>query len=596
MTEIRKNVIISIICSILVLCILMFAAAHQPEPEGTGEYRLKVFDTSDIHGALIYELREPYEYKVAYIADKINDARMDGDSIDTDRVLLLDGGDIYQGNALSLLSEGEAMSAVYDEMKYDAVALGNHEFDWGIETVIDKDGTMRDYETGGEKRTNSIPFLCCNIYKDGEKIDFAQDCLTVSKKAVDASGKEKPVKIGVIGYAEDYSYSIAGKNFIDLGYTVDTNCDEVNRLAQELEEKKGCDAVILLAHGAADEIAEALGEETCIDLVLGGHIHKNLNDRTEWGLRYMSPAGNGVSYLYDELVFENDGRGGLRIKEGADDEAAYYKTIEDPDKLHDTEENADELDKAVVDITNDYIDRIRPYLEQEIGYITEPVTKDYLEESENRVSTAGNFICDGMMLGADVDVAIINRSGVRTNLFMDEGEDKRPVTKLDMFSMLPFDDAVYCYEMTYADLLNVLEFSMNGGGFNLLSCVKGIDCYAVHDPDDDGSGKYPRMKVGALVRDGDLIYKDGKWFNGWENKTLRLAAPEYSATAKANSKDGSANPLYEYNSTDRLISNDMLLRDCVIDGLTKEAEANSGHLDVDNRTHVIYRAYDGDVR
>ena len=46
-------------------------------------------------------------------------------------MLLLDGGDLYQGTPFSNLTGGAVIRAAFDRMKYDAVALGNHDFDWG---------------------------------------------------------------------------------------------------------------------------------------------------------------------------------------------------------------------------------------------------------------------------------------------------------------------------------------------------------------------------------------------------------------------------------------------------------------------------------
>ena len=574
----------------LVLCILIFAGTHRPASEGTGEYRLPVFETSDIHGALADVTEDPYQYRVAYIADKVNDARMDDGGQDCDRTILLDGGDIYQGNAISLLSEGEAMSAVFDEMQYDAVAVGNHEFDWGIDTVIDNDCTMRDYTVDDKTCKNSIPVLCSNMYKDGKKVSFAKDYLILKKTAADASGETKKVRVAVIGFVEDYSYSVETGKFIDLGYTIDVDYDEVNRLASELEAKKKCDATILLAHGDPDAIAEGLGNSTCIDLVLGGHIHKNINGKTESGLTYLSPSGSAYAYTYDELVFENDGKGGVRIKQGADDKAHYYKTVNDGSLVAEEEEAEDELDRNVIDITNLYIDRVMPLLKEELGYITESVTKEYLEGSGNRVSTACNFVCDAMRQCADVDVAFINKSGVRGNYYIDEG-DRRTVTVLDMYDMCPFDDHVYCYELTYAELLDVINFTMNGSGRGLLTSQCGIDCYYIDDPNDDGSGKYPWQMVDALVKDGTLIYKDGQWIDDWDSRKVKIGVLDYAAKAESNT-NGDPNPLYGYNNTSRLYSTELLYRDCVIDGLKEEAESGNGHLYVDTQPHFIYHAYD----
>ena len=54
-----------------------------------------------------------------------------------DRAVLLDGGDIFQGNTLSNLLDGRPLAEAYQLMGYDAVTIGNHEFDWQIENTVD---------------------------------------------------------------------------------------------------------------------------------------------------------------------------------------------------------------------------------------------------------------------------------------------------------------------------------------------------------------------------------------------------------------------------------------------------------------------------
>ena len=581
------------ICAgIAVLLILMFADTAIPEA-GTGEYRLALIETSDIHGSLTGGENPDLEYRVAYIADKANDARRTEDGIDNARMILLDGGDIYQGSPVSLLSGGEAMSAVFDNMQYDAVAVGNHEFDWGIEEVIDDDQTMRDYTLNGKPCKNDVPVICSNLYKDGEKAGFAKDYVILNKKAADESGNTKGVRIGVIGFADEYSQSEPEKIFGDLGYSIKEDYDAVNRLAQELKGDKRCDAVILLSHGAPYKAADGLGESTPVDVVLGGHIHKNINEISENGLRCMSPAGNAYAYVYDELVFENDGSGGLRIKEGADDKAEYVRTADDRSLLLDNEKNAEELDRDAVDLSNVYVERVKPYLEKVIGYITEPVTKDYLEGSGNRVSTAGNFVCDAMRSAAGADAAFVNKAGVRTNLYLSDGSDRHEVTYYDIYALLPFDDRMYVYDITYGELLDVFDFGMNGGGWSLLTCMTGIDCFFRDDPAADQSGKYKVTMVDALVKDGVPIYHDGQWEDDWENRKLRIAVIDIAAEAEAN-RQGEKNPLYTFNDTERLVSNDRLLRDAVIEALEAEAAENNGHLHVRTDTCFRYENYESE--
>ena len=54
-----------------------------------------------------------------------------------DRAVLLDGGDIFQGNTLSNLLDGRPLAEAYQLMGYDAVTIGNHEFDWQIENTVE---------------------------------------------------------------------------------------------------------------------------------------------------------------------------------------------------------------------------------------------------------------------------------------------------------------------------------------------------------------------------------------------------------------------------------------------------------------------------
>ena len=73
-------------------------------------------------------------------------------------VLLLDGGDLYQGASISNLQEGRPVYVSMDRMGYDAVALGNHEFDWGFDNMVDADATLPDYD----ESVNLVPVLCAN--------------------------------------------------------------------------------------------------------------------------------------------------------------------------------------------------------------------------------------------------------------------------------------------------------------------------------------------------------------------------------------------------------------------------------------------------
>ena len=252
-------------------------------------YLLPVFETSDVHGYLAEKNGDQYQYLLSYISDKVKDVRGYGEAYDRDSALLLDGGDIFQGSSLSNLLGGKSISSAYAMMDYDAVTIGNHEFDWGITTVIDSDGTMMDSTLEGFETENLVPFVASNLYLHDSRPEWLNDYVILNKTAVNPAGETINVKIAVIGFAEDYSGSIKAPNFSELGYEIREDYDALNELAASLESSGACYATILLSHAEAQPVANSLGANTVIDLVLGGHTHYNKVGKTSSGVSICSP-------------------------------------------------------------------------------------------------------------------------------------------------------------------------------------------------------------------------------------------------------------------------------------------------------------------
>lgn len=593
----RRDLIAMALSAAIVLAVLMYTGPIIGiiyPAAGTGKFRLPVFETSDIHGSIVSD-SQPIEYRMAYIADKVEDVRKTDEGSDADRTILVDSGDIYQGSTVSLLEKGEPLAAVYDWMKYDAVGIGNHEFDWGLENVVDSDATMRDYVLGGEKHENKVPVVCSNLYRDGEKTELSRDYVILNKKAYSEDGKMLEARVAVIGYAENYADSVLKSAFTDLGYTIVEDPGKVNEIASGLEESGECDATILLVHGDPEHAAESLGEGTAVDLLLGGHVHKRKNDVTEWGLRYLSPSGKASSFVYSELAFEHDGKGGAQLKAGAEDRSEIIEVLKNEELTHRTEANAEELTTEVMDITDEYMELIRGYLEDEIGYVDTSITRTYLPDGGKRISVANNWVNDAVRRYTGADVSICNASGVRTDLDLPEGEDRRVITHSDIFAMLPFDDSIYVYEITYGEFLDLMHYSMQHNGRSLLTCMTGIDCYFYDDPSDTVNPEGRKnCLIDVLVKDGKVIYRNGEWTEeGLEDKKLKISVGEFSAITDRPNGD-MHNPLIEYNESDRLLYNNVIMRDAVLEALEEEAAENNGYLHVDTTPHFIYHKYEGE--
>ena len=130
---------IHIILTLVLIIILSFSLKNEVNAADTNDYILPVFQTTDVHGYIAEKSGDNYQYLLSYISDKVKDVRGYGSDYNKDKALLLDSGDNYQGSTMSNLLNGQPITAAFSIMDYDAVTIGNHEFDWGIENTIDAD-------------------------------------------------------------------------------------------------------------------------------------------------------------------------------------------------------------------------------------------------------------------------------------------------------------------------------------------------------------------------------------------------------------------------------------------------------------------------
>ncbi len=455
-----------------------FYRAGNSKPEETvlyeNLYYLPVVETSDLHGILADTSGEKPQYRIAYISDKVKDIRGYEPNTRKELAVLLDGGDIFQGTTVSSVTNGHALSAALDLMGYDAVTVGNHEFDWGLDTVMDPDGTLLDYSLKQFVGENRIPVVISNLYKNGEKIPRVKDYVILDKTARDTEGNEMSVKIGVIGMADAYEESILYDKFTGAGYSIFLDYEAINELAEELESSGQCDATILLTHGKAAKAADRLGEKTAIDLVLGGHIHNEENWRTTGGLLYMAPAGKAGSYEYCEMAFaENDGSPVFR-------KACNNRSVFTKIGLAEMEENgreAEELDPEIVMLTDTALQAVDDVLGAEVGYITENAKKnDWLPGSGDRSSALGNWVCSIIARIAGAEIAMINSGGIRAGFQIPEGKESRIITLQDIYEMLALNNEICAFEITYEELEKVLAYSLTKQGEMLFTEGTGFIC------------------------------------------------------------------------------------------------------------------------
>lgn len=183
-------------------------------------------------------------------------------------LLLIDSGDFSQGSPFYTMFKGDVEVGLMNLMGYDAVTIGNHEFDFGLENM------SRIFKMA------KFPVVCANY-------DFTGTCV---------EGLVKPyviimrngLKIGLFGLSPQL------EGLVDLskckGVTYLDPVEVGNRVAAELKHDKKCDVVICVSHLGwlrPDEMGDQklLASSKDIDLVLGGHSHSYFKD-----LRYVNNA------------------------------------------------------------------------------------------------------------------------------------------------------------------------------------------------------------------------------------------------------------------------------------------------------------------
>lgn len=554
-----------------------------------GDYLLPLIATTDIHGHIVNTSSDTVHYRLAYIADKVKDIRGHGGAYNKKRLLLLDGGDLYQGATLSNIQQGRPIYISMDMMEYDAVALGNHDFDWGLENMVDPDATLLDYEYHGRSCRNQVPVVCANLYQHGSRVSCTKDYIIVEKTASNPRGGSVTVKIGIIGFADDYSLSIISSQFSDKGYSIQANYTIANSLASELESSGQCDATILLTHGAADKAAQHLGDTTAFDLVLGGHTHLTISGQTDWGLPYLQAGKKSEVYAYAELQFHVDNHGNISFTSVNDQQTFAVDATRD---LHTFPgQNAQDLDQDILTLSDEAISNSSEQLGKVIGHINVNASNYFIDGSGQRATVMGNWMCDITRRIGQADVAFLNRTSIRTNFSLN-GHPTRDITISNVYEMFPFGNETYVFRITYTELLQLFEYSMTGGGKILLTHMTGIDCHFTGTERTSSSGNtYYEYSVHSLSKDGTTIYQEGEWTSDWSSRTLTVATCSYVATTDREDRNTHLhNPFVEWCKTSRLTSNNLIDNENAIRVLTSEAEASGGLLSIDTIPHFILRA------
>ena len=424
-----------------------------------------IYSINDTHGS-IEEDAESSSYQPGLVN---LDYAIKNDEDFTDYSILLSAGDMSQGSGLSNISKGDCMMESMNAMGFDAMTIGNHEFDWGIEGI----------ERMQEKA--NFPFLGINITNkdDGEIADFSQPSTIIQKGAV---------KVGVIGSIyKDISSSISASAIQDILFTDDVPLVEAE--AERLKVEEECDLVIVETHqGGSTAAASAFLKSSYIDGVFGGHDHQFTNISNSDNSCYFLEAGSN-SKGYAKMTFS--------LKENQYEAAGgfWHKVTES--------ESYGATSPLVLAVINKYLDIVGDVLDEVVA------------ERDDRFSRSnlGTLITEAMMDyakntegGEDIAVAVHNRGGIRdtwTSTTDSDGDGLFDITYSDIYSVMPFDNQVQWIMLTGTDLINACKNHYHSKNYEVVGGKKLLNGVEIN-PDTE----YKVFAIDYIITDvGDPCYK-----------------------------------------------------------------------------------------
>lgn len=543
------------IFGLILACVLAFSAAAAEDPAEGTEKRILVIETTDVHGYIIDTSagsEDRFQYRLARIAQLVSEARASGEY---DDVLLLDGGDLYQGTPSSLMTGGAVIRAAYDVMGYDAVCLGNHEFDWSVtEYAADPEGTMAPYVLGDYFGDAKIPVLACNLYDaaTGERVPFTRDYAIIEKAGL---------RIAVIGYIPDYRSDIM--TAMIEPYRIDGRLGVLDRLVKEVNEREKPDATIVLAHEVPLKVSPGLDPDQ-VDLICGGHSHEILATTSKEGIPCIQ--GNCYGYGFASAVMTFGPDGSVRVED-----LKYISVTDDRETLFDTPENAALLDPEIMAVSRAGWDAIRDEMSEALGWIDTPV----LMTREMGTNSAGNWIT-GLFLKATKDlepvIAFHNNGGIRTSFFIPRDETTRNITVGDIYTISPFGNSLLVYEINGQELARQLANGLKKTSYgDQMTGVTFTWTATGDDTMDRAEREYTILS--ATLDDGTEVD-----LNDTE-KLYRVCVTNFSATVPGSVFEGKE-PLVPM--ADAPVDNEAMIR-----VLREESLANNGYISVDERPRSV---------
>ena len=392
-----------------------------------------IIHTNDVHGRILEEKGVIGDAKAAAVIEE--------ERSKVENTIVVDAGDAFQGLPISNSTKGEDRANIMNQVGYDAMAVGNHEFDFGMDQAIKY------------KETLNFPLLSANTYVNGARVFEAS---TVVDKTPTVVGDEFVV-IGVTTpetAIKTHPKNIEGVTFADPITEVNKVIDEVE--ARALADNRVYNNYIILAHLGVDAttpvewrgstLAEALSQNSKLAgkrvIVIDGHSH------TVQSATY----GDNVTYNQTGSYLNNIGKVTLKSEQLLG-EASLISAADTASVTPDA-------------LITELVNEIKVKYEAENAQVVienNPVELNG-ERSNVRVreTNLGNAVTDAIYaygqtgFSNKTSLAVTNGGGLRATIAKDQ-----PVTKGDIIAVLPFGNIISQITVTGQQIQDMFTKSLS---------------------------------------------------------------------------------------------------------------------------------------
>ena len=406
-------------------------AAEEAAPQK--EEDTVILHTNDVHGRIVEEKGVIGDAKLATVIEK---EREKGNQT----TLVVDAGDAFQGLPISNSTKGEARAKILNEMGYDAMAVGNHEFDFGLD------------EAKKYKEILNFPLLSSNTYVNGARLFEAA---TIVDKNKDVEGDEFVV-IGVT--TPETATKTHPKNV--KGVTFTEPIAEVNKVIEEIQAKalaegKDYKHYVVLAHLGVDTttpvewrgstLAEALSKNPLLKgkrvTVIDGHSH------TVESTTY----GDNVTYNQTGSYLHNVGK-------------ITYKSrqlLGNPSQIPAADAKKLEANPKIAAMVKEIKEKYGAENAVEVVSNSPVELNGDRENVRVRETNLGNVVADSLYqygqtgFSHPTDIAVTNGGGLRETI-----AKGKPITKGNVIAVLPFGNTISQIQVTGQQVLDMFEKSL----------------------------------------------------------------------------------------------------------------------------------------